>query len=283
MRQDLLYARQSEDPYSAHPQPLVEVAFAFLPVFLLVLALGSAVLHLAYTRAVIAVEPSPDVTARGLWKRSREPLKTVFALYVVRGVIVAAGVLASMTLCVGVAVGLDAFTSLRPFRGGGPFDTVNGVASMLLPVALLLRLGFVLAPAASAVDGLPPRAALRRSWQLVWSRRTWPQTGAVVVPTVGYVIGAYLLFWHAAEPLRPAADSWALAHVTSNTYAAHAAGVVAPVAVAVLLTATVTLPVAHTALTALYLRLRDRPTGGRGEAASRGTVHPPSHDPGRER
>ncbi|MGW7048135.1 hypothetical protein ACWGDT_36730 [Streptomyces avermitilis] len=58
-----------------------------------------------------------------------------------------------------------------------------------------------------------------------------------------------------------------LAYVTSNTYATHAAGLLAPVAAAALLTAAVPLPVAHTALTALSLRLRERPTGGRGTVA----------------
>jgi len=52
-------------------------------------------------------------------------------------------------------------------RVGGPFEAPAGLASTPALGAVVLRLGFLLAPAAVAVDGLTARAALHRSWSLV--------------------------------------------------------------------------------------------------------------------
>ncbi|MFF4674234.1 hypothetical protein ACFY1C_31140 [Streptomyces sp. NPDC001279] len=75
----------------------------------------------------------------------------------------------------------------------------------------------------------------------------------------------------AAGPLRDGVRSAVLAYGTDNPYVACAAGVLAPIAAAVLLTAAQILPAAHTAYAVLYERLSSAgghavATGGRATA-----------------
>ncbi|MFB7918181.1 hypothetical protein [Streptomyces sp. NPDC056061] len=98
-------------------------------------------------------------------------------------------------------------------------------------------------------------AALRRSWSLVWGRTSSLRTAAVVLPTGVITVGMYGVLHRAGGPLRDGARSAVLTHGTDKPYAAYAAGVLAPIAAAVLLTAALILPAAHTAYAVLYERL----------------------------
>ncbi|CAM5292785.1 hypothetical protein [Streptomyces aurantiogriseus] len=74
--------------------------------------------------------------------------------------------------------------------------------------------------------------------------------------TAGYWLAVHLLVRHLADPLDTLVHDQVLAHLTANTYVAHAAGLLTPDASAAPLSAAVTLPLAQTAVTALYVHLR---------------------------
>ncbi|MFC8591162.1 hypothetical protein [Streptomyces atroolivaceus] len=129
-------------------------------------------------------------------------------------------------------------------------------------IALLLRLGWTLAPAAASAEGLSPRAAMRRSWSLVWGRTSaWFRTVAVALPLGGLTVGLYVLLHLVARPLRSGTVSLFLEWGPDNTYGAYAAGLLAPIAAALLLTGALALPPAHTALAILHRRLARRSPG----------------------
>lgn len=141
-----------------------------------------------------------------------------------------------------------------------------GPPALGLLVALALRLGWTLAPAVAATEDLLPLAALRRSWSLVWGRASaWLRTVAVALPLGALTIGLYVLLSSAAHPLRSGAASLFLEWGPDNTYAAYVAGVLAPIAAALLLTGALALPPAHTLLAVLEQRLS--PAGTRSPAA----------------
>ncbi|MEV6261103.1 hypothetical protein AB0M42_10180 [Streptomyces sp. NPDC051784] len=125
-----------------------------------------------------------------------------------------------------------------------------------LAVALALRLGWTLAPATCAAEDLGPWAAMRRSWSLTWGRAAaWYGTAAVALPLGTLTVGAYLLLHAACRPLRSATASLFLDRGPENPYGAYAAGALAPIAAALLLTGALTLPLAHTAFAVLQQRL----------------------------
>ncbi|MDQ1034694.1 hypothetical protein QFZ75_001110 [Streptomyces sp. V3I8] len=106
------------------------------------------------------------------------------------------------------------------------------------------------------MDGLAPRAALRRSWSLMRRRAARPWAAGACLLGAGCAGAVLLLVRQVAEPLRAAVREAVLTGVTHNTQVAHAAGVLAPVAAAALLCTALVLPLTHTYLTAAYLRLR---------------------------
>lgn len=238
MRENLLWARSAEDPVSTDTWPLLLVALGAAPVLLAVLALGCAATGLAGAAAVAgAADSAGRFTARRLGRRIRAGLGTVFAVHLVRGLAVAAAAALSFAACVGLAAASAALSWADPFRFDGPFDSLSHLVAMIAPGALLIRLGFALAPSCAALDGTGVWVALRRSWSLVWSRRAWPLTAGALLLTTCYWLPVHLLIRHLAGPLDSVVHSAVLAHVTPNTYVAHAAGLLTPGALAVLLSA----------------------------------------------
>lgn len=250
---DKLAAERSEDPNFAQPESVLLPALGAVPVLLLAAGLVAAVVHAACTVCVTAPR-GPSLTARGLWRRTRSRVPRLAAVYVLRSTLVLSAALASGAFCVGLGLAVDAVPGVDPFGSDGPF-TPTGIALMLTPATVLLRAGFLLAPAASAVDGLAPRAALRRSWHLMRHRAALPWLLGAWLLGAACTSAVWLLVRQFAEPLHSAARDAVLTGLTPNTYVAHAAGVLAPVATAALLCTAVALPPAHTYLTAAYLRL----------------------------
>jgi hypothetical protein len=252
---DKLAAEQAEDPNFAHPEAVLLPALGALPALLLSAGLVGAVLQAACTVCVTTAQERPSMGARRLWRRTRPRIPGVAAVCVLRGVLVLSAVLASGALCVGLGIAVDTFTGIDPFSSEGPF-TPAGITLMLAPSAVLLRAGFLLAPAACAVDGLAPRAALRRSWSLMRQRAALPWLLGACVLSAACAGAVWLLVQQVAAPLHTAAREAVLADLTRNTYVAHAAGALTPPATAALLWTAVALAPAHTYLTAAYLRLR---------------------------
>ncbi|CAM5283112.1 hypothetical protein SALBM135S_08678 [Streptomyces alboniger] len=257
---DLLAARLAEDSNPAHPESVLLPALWVLPAVLLVAGGVGAVLQTACAVCVTTAEAGPP-GARRLWRRARTRVARVAAVHVLRGTLVLAAVVVSGALCVGAGVAVDTCTGLEPFGSEGPFS-LTGTALMSAPVAVLLRAGLLLAPAACAVDGLTPRAALRRSWSLMRRRAALPWLVGACVLSAGCAGAVLLLVRQTAAPLHAAVRDTVLAHVTHNTYVAYAAGALAPVVAAALLCTALALPLAHTYLTAAYLRLRADPVAG---------------------
>ncbi|MGV2920877.1 hypothetical protein [Streptomyces alfalfae] len=251
---DLLAARRSEDSNPAHPESVLLPGLGALPAVLLIAGGVGAVVQTACALCVTTTETG-RMGARRLWRRTRPRVGRVAAVHVLRGALVLAAALASGALCLGVALMVDACTGLDPFSSEGPF-TPNGIALMLAPAAVLVRAALALAPAAGAVDGLAPGAALRRSWSLTRRRAAWPWLLGACLVGAGCAGAVWLLVRRAAAPLHAVVRDTVLTHVTPNTYVAYAAGELAPVAAAALLCAALALPPAHTCLTAAYLRLR---------------------------
>ncbi|MGW2419143.1 hypothetical protein ACWC0C_07745 [Streptomyces sp. NPDC001709] len=245
-------AHRMEDSYAPDIAPLWRVLLGGLPFLLLLLCLGCGALQIVHCAAVDSRTrhraPAEGQLAGALRAR-------VLAVYVLRGVPVwtalVNGFLAAEFLTT------TEFTAPAPlWPGGGTWTLVRyGAPGTGVLVALLLRLGWTLAPAAAAADRLGPLAALRRSWTLVWSRAGWPRTVAAALPLGVLTVGVYVVAQYAAQPLRPGTRSLVLTYGTDNPYTAYAAGALAPVAVAVLLSATLTLPLAHRVFAALYRRL----------------------------
>ncbi|MFJ5999035.1 hypothetical protein [Streptomyces sp. NPDC092370] len=252
---DKLAAEQAEDSNFPHPEAVLLSALGALPALLLSAGLVGAVLQAACTVCVTAAQEHPSMGARRLWSRTLPRVPSVAAVCVLRGVLVLSAALASGALCVGLGLAVDTFTGVDPFSTDGPFTPI-GIALMLAPSAVLLRAGFLLAPAACAVDGLAPRAALRRSWSLMGQRAAVPWLLGACVIGAACAGAVWLLVQQVAAPLRTAAREAVLADLTHNTYVAHAAGALTPPATAALLWTVLALPPAHTYLTVAYLRLR---------------------------
>ncbi|MFD4764737.1 hypothetical protein [Streptomyces niveus] len=243
MRNQRVWYHYLEDPYLHDGTELARVALCALPLFLLLLGLGSAAIQSACSRAVAGEAPRGDFPAR---------LRPVLAVYVLRGLVV-------WPLPVIVAVVADRFTGyhldtpLPLERGTWPYILVKYSPLAALFVAVLLRLALTLAPAAAA-DGLGARAALRRSWSLTWTRVGAARVVALAVPLVALTAGLLRLVTQVALPLRPLVRGL-LEDATGNFFAAYYAGILAPVIVGILVTAAVAVPLTCTAFAALYDRL----------------------------
>ncbi|MFY0515770.1 hypothetical protein ACOMD4_36085 [Streptomyces anulatus] len=257
MRNQRIWYQQVEDPYLHDPSDLVLVALGTLPLFLLLLGTGGAALQAVCSRAVVAesAESAESVTTARK-NRSGGPvpgrLRPVLAVYALRGLIV-------WPLPLLVAFVADRLTGYHldtpePLeRGSWPHTLVETSPAVAVFVAVLLRLALTLAPAAAAA-GLGPRAAVRRSWSLTWTRAGAPRVLALALPLAALTAGVFRLVVQFALPLRPLVRSL-VEQATGNFFAAYYAGVLAPVIVGGLVTAAVTLPVTCTAFAVLHDRL----------------------------
>ncbi|MFE1368542.1 hypothetical protein ACFW84_30445 [Streptomyces anulatus] len=197
---------------------------------------------------------SADSATTARKNRSGDPvpglLRPVLAVYALRG-------LSVWPLPLLVAFVADRLTGYHldtpePLqRGSWPHTLVEASPAVAVFVAVLLRLALTLAPAA----GLGPRAAVRRSWSLTWTRAGAPRVLALALPLAALTAGVFRLVVQFALPLRPLVRSL-VEQATGNFFAAYYAGVLAPVIVGVLVTAAVTLPVTCTAFAVLHDRLR---------------------------
>ncbi|MEU6825048.1 hypothetical protein ABZ921_30865 [Streptomyces atriruber] len=252
MRNQRLYYHYLEDPYLHDRSDLALVTLWTLPLFLLLLGIGSAALQIVCSRAVAAEsgEASPEDRAV---VRSR--LRAVLSVYALRGLIV--WILPLIAMIVAHRLTGDQLDTPLPLeRGTLTYELVDSSPIAALFVAALLRLSLTLAPAAAA-DGLGPLAALRRSWSLTWSRAGLVRVLAFALPPAALTAGLIRLVTQLALPLRPAVRTL-LEDATGNFFAAYYAGILAPVIVGILAAAAVVLPFAYTAFAALHTRLRPR-------------------------
>ncbi|MEU2067602.1 hypothetical protein [Streptomyces anulatus] len=255
MRNQRIWYHHVEDPYLHDRTDLVLVALGTLPLFLLLLGTGGAALQAVCSRAVVAASTDPATTVREIRSGGPAPgrLRPVLAVYTLRGLIV-------WPLPLLVAFVADRLTGYHldtpePLeRGSWPHTLVETSPAVAVFVAVLLRLALTLAPAAAAA-GLGPRAAVRRSWSLTWTRAGAPRVLALALPLAALTAGVFRLVVQFALPLRPVVRGF-VEQATGNFFAAYYAGVLAPVIVGVLVTAAVTLPVTCTAFAVLHDRLR---------------------------
>lgn len=260
MRNERIRYHHMEDPYLHDHTDLAQVALCTLPLFLLLLGTGSAALQGVCSRAVTAGTQAPS---EGDWSRAavRARLRPVLAVYTLRGLVV-------WPLPLLVAFVADSLTGyhldtdeqlLAP--GSWPHTLVAASPAAAVFAAVLLRLALALAPAAAA-DGLGPRAALRRSWSLTWTRAGGARVLALALPLAALTAGVLRLVVQLALPLRPIVRTL-LEQATGNFFAAYYAGILAPVVVGILVTAALTLPLTCTAFAVLHGHLRSPHTSPR--------------------
>ncbi|MFF2654550.1 hypothetical protein [Streptomyces sp. NPDC058045] len=252
MRRGAIAAREAEDSYAPDGSLVTDLhllALAGLPFLILLLHLGCTALQTAAADAV---------TGGRAGLRSGGRFRRVLGVYGLRGV------------CVGAPVVLGVFveayfttTTFREYTAIVPkwqYPNLFPVLAYGAPLlglfgSLLLRFGWTLAPATAALEDLPPLTALRRSWSLTWgSLGAWLRTAGTALPLASLTLGTYLLVQLAVRPLRSATTSLFLTVGPDNTYAAYVAALLVPIAVTLLLTATLTLPTAHATLACLQQR-----------------------------
>lgn len=269
MRNQRIWYHHVEDPYLHDHTDLALVALCTLPLFLLLLGCGSAALQTVCSRAVSAGSRAPS---KGDRSRAEVParMRQVLAVYTLRGLIVW-----PLPLLVEVVANsltgphLDTDEQILQ-RGSWPCTLVAASPAVAVLAAVLLRLALALAPAAAA-DGLGPRAALRRSWSLMWTRAGAVRVLALALPLAALTAGVVRLVVQAALPLRPLVRAL-LEQATGNFFAAYYAGILAPVIVGVLAGAAVTLPVTCTAFAVLHDQLRQSRTSPRGAGDTAGAT-----------
>ncbi|MDI3419126.1 hypothetical protein [Streptomyces luteolus] len=226
MRNERIRYQRLEDPYLHDHTDLALVALYTLPLFLLLLGVGSAALQNVCSRAVAAANGA-DTTAEEERPRAggRARWRPVLAVNALRGLVV-------WPLPLLVHAVADSLTGYhldtpQPLeRGSWPHTLVTASPAVAVCVALLLRLGLALAPAAAAA-GLGPRAALRRSWSLTWTRGGVPRVLALALPLAALTAGVLRLAVQLALPLRPVVRDL-VEQVTGNFFAAYYAGILAP-------------------------------------------------------
>ncbi|MFJ2774565.1 hypothetical protein [Streptomyces sp. NPDC087300] len=265
MRNERIRYHQLEDPYLHQHTDLVQVALWTLPLFLVLLGAGGAVLQTACSQAVAARARQPPLEDDPSPAEARARRRSVFAVYALRGLIVW-----PLPLLTGIVAdrytGDHLDTPLPLERDSLAFELVDDSPLAALGVALLLRLALTLAPAAAA-DGLGPGAALRRSWSLMWTRTGLVRVLALALPLAALITGVLVLVTNLALPLRPLVRSL-VEQATGNFFAAYYAGILAPVIVGILVAAAVTLPLAFTAFAALHDRLTSSRTSLRRAGSS---------------
>ncbi|MDQ8704021.1 hypothetical protein RCO28_16200 [Streptomyces sp. LHD-70] len=277
MRNERIRYQQLEDPYLHDPTDLALLALCTLPLFLLLLGVGSAALQRVCSRAVAAAngadaaegEAEEAEEARRPRTGGRAPWRPVLAVYALRGLVV--WLLPLLVHAVADSLTGYHLDTPEPLeRGSWPHALVTASPVVAVGVALLLRLGLTLAPAAAAA-GLGPRAALRRSWSLTWTRGGLARVLALALPLAALTAGVLRLTVQLALPLRPLVREL-VEQVTGNFFAAYYAGILAPVIVGILVTAALTLPLTYTAFAALHEQLRParvlpRPAGETADSA----------------
>lgn len=251
MRNQRIWYHHVEDPYLHDSTGLALVALCTLPLFLLLLGIGSAALQTVCSQAVAA---GAQALSQGDRSRAAAParLRPVLAVYTLRGLIVW-----PLPLLVGVVAnsltGYQLDTPEPLERGSWPHTLVAASPAAAVSAAVLLRLALALAPAAAA-DGLGPRAALRRSWSLTWTR-DGVRVLALALSLAALTAGVLRLVVQLALPLRPLVRGL-VEQATGNFFAAYYAGILAPAMVGILVTGAATLPLTFTAFATLHDRLR---------------------------
>ncbi|MFG2588294.1 hypothetical protein [Streptomyces sp. NPDC048438] len=247
IRLGAIRARIDEDSYAPDGSRVNDMwltLLACLPFLILLLHLGCAAIQTAAARA----------TGGG-----RGRFRAVLGVYVLRGVLVwAPVVLGILVEEYFTTTTFREYTALVPkWEYPNLFEVLRyGPPLLGMTTALVLRLGWTLAPATAATEGLGPRAAMRRSWSLVWGRASaWLRTVAFALPLGGLTVGMYVLLHLAARPLRSGTVHVFLEWGPDNTYAAYVVGLLVPIAVALLLTGALALPPAHATLAVLQQRL----------------------------
>ncbi|MGW6543494.1 hypothetical protein ACWGBH_11695 [Streptomyces massasporeus] len=254
MRNQRIWYRHVEDPYLHDHTDLGLVALWTLPLFLVLLGIGSAALQTVCSRAVAAgTQGHPQGDEPRLADPAR--LRPVLAVYALRGLIV--WPLPLLTTVVANRLTGHHLDTPEPLeRGTWPHALVQASPAAAVAVAVLLRLALALAPAAAAA-GLGPRAALRCSWSLTRARSGFARVLALALPLAALTAGTVRLVTEVALPLRPLVRAH-LEQATGNFFAAYYAGILAPVLVGVLVAAAVTLPLTFTAFAALHDHLSPR-------------------------
>ncbi|WP_407551035.1 hypothetical protein QOM21_16975 [Streptomyces sp. Pv4-95] len=257
MRNQRIWYHHVEDPYLHDTTDLVLVVLCTLPLFLLLLGVGSAALQGACSRAVAAGTRAPSVE-EGAPAPVRTGLRPVLAVYALRGLVVW-----PLPLLVGAVAdrltgpSLDTEEQILE-RGSWLYTLIAASPAVAVFAAVLLRLALALAPAAAA-DGLGPREALRRSWSLTCTRAGGVRVLALALPLAALTAGVLRLVVQLALPLRPLVRAL-LEQATGNFFAAYYAGILAPVAVGILVTAALALPLTCTAFAVLHDHLRSTRT-----------------------
>ncbi len=254
MRNERIRYHHLEDPYLHDHTDLGLVATCTLPFFLLLLGVGSAAVQSVCSRAVTTGEDRAPSTTD--WSRAagRARLRPVFAVYALRGLVV--WPLPLLVTAVAYSLtGSQLDTEEQLFKPGSwPYTLITASPVVAVFVAVLLRLALALAPAAAA-DGLGPCAALRRSWSLTWTRAGAVRVLALALPLAALTAGVLRLVVQLALPLRPLVRTL-LEDVTGNFFAAYYAGILVPVAVGILVTAALALPLTCTTFAVLHDHLR---------------------------
>ncbi|MFC7866466.1 hypothetical protein ACFU5B_21935 [Streptomyces murinus] len=252
MRNRRAWYHHLEDPYLHDHTALARVALGTLPLYLLLLGIGSAALQTVCSRAA-AAGPRP-------LREDRVRLRALLAVYTLRGLIV--WPLPLLAAYLATSLTGDQLDTPEPLeRGSLPYHLVAASPAAALFIAVLLRLAFALAPAAAA-SGLGSRAALRRSWSLTRTRAGATRVLALALPLAALCAAVTRLATQLALPLRPLVRSL-LEQATGNFFAAYYAGILAPVIVGILATAATTLPLTCTAFAALHAHLRPARTSPR--------------------
>lgn len=154
MRNERIRYHRLEDPYFHDHTDLALIAVCTLPLFLLPLGAGSAVLQTVCTRAVAAGAEGPAGTDTPTGRQWR-----VLAVYALRGLIV--WPMPLLALVVSERYTGDQLDTPTPLeRGTWPYTLVAAAPAAALAVAVLLRLTLTLDPAAAS-------AGLRCRFQLV--------------------------------------------------------------------------------------------------------------------
>ncbi|WP_405793577.1 hypothetical protein [Streptomyces sp. NBC_01506] len=262
MRNERVWYHHVEDPYPHDSAGLALAALCALPFFLLLVGVGSAALQTVCSRAVAAGSREPSEADRSP-AMARARRRSVLAVYALRGLVVGSPPLL-VAFVAGRLTGLHLDTAEQPLqRGTWPHTLVEVSPVVAAFGAVLLRLALALAPAAAAA-GLGPRAALRRSWSLTWTRAGAARVLVLALPLAALSAGVLRLVVQLALPLRPVVRAL-LEQATGNFFAAYYAGVLAPVVVGILVAAAVTLPVTFTAFAVLQDR-QDRMRSPRNSA-----------------
>ncbi|MER6186646.1 hypothetical protein [Streptomyces sp. NPDC001652] len=253
MRSERIRYHQLEDPYSHDHSDLGLVALAALPLYLLLLGVGSAALQSVCSRMVTAeAQGSPESDRSPTAASAR--VRPILAVYVLRGLIVWTPPLLAFELTRRLTSNL-LDTPLPLAHGSWPYTLVSASPAVTVCIAVLVRIALALAPAAAA-SGLSPHQALIHSWTLT----TRTRAGAIRVLTVALPLAALTatvirLATQLALPVRPFLRDL-LEDATGNFFAAYYAGILAPLIIGILTAAALTFPLTATAFTALYVRLR---------------------------